>query len=367
MLPLLAATLFGVRWMAQSSLPDRFLIGPFALGVCVISVLCSDFSRWKLVPAIMVMAGFYCVYWPLREASQRALDTFISPPSNAAVDSPFGEPLNLMGCGARILFVGNQYAPDYPLFRPRDHYCNTVISWGKAQFDPTLLEERIRKDTINYVLVENDIAVGLHWDPPIMTQPMVQWLAGQPRIRSLPLATPHMRLFMTQETAAPPVDITELVKLDKAPDSDPLVFVDQALHGQVGVDRQFIQTPWAIEDPGHTNRGFLWLGAGPARGLQFALWAKNYTSAEVRFDVGGGISRTGDHSVTFLSDAGGSPQVQHIQARGWAAFGAKLRPGRNVMQFWTDDQANVSMEVTHDSRDLMIALNQVIITSGAGK
>ena len=195
-IPLLAVTVFTIRWMTASGVPDRFLIGSYALALPIgVALWGNSASRRKLVQAIVFIMLLFAVYRPIAEQAYTAERAVLSPVSASDIDEPFHEALDSIPAGSRILFVGNQDAPDYPLFSPRTHYSNRVIPWGKAPFEAQRMRSLIRSGHITHVLIQNDQSVSFHWDPSVSTVEMVAWLSNEPGIHELPLGTPHMRLF----------------------------------------------------------------------------------------------------------------------------------------------------------------------------
>jgi hypothetical protein len=197
--PLLAATAFGTRWMTASTAPDRFLIGPYALALPIGVALLGNYvygRRFAEALAIIVVA--FAVYQPLGVQASIAAHAVVSPMSPSEVDEPFHEALNSIPIGSCILFVGNQDAPDYPLFSPRAHYANRVLPWGQAPFEPQRALSLMQSQHVTHVLLQNDQRVVFFWDSGVNTVEMVAWLTHQPGIRELPLSTPHMRLFESE-------------------------------------------------------------------------------------------------------------------------------------------------------------------------
>lgn len=360
-IPSLAVNVFVIRWMAGAGMPDRSLIGPYVLSVCIGVALIAPLTQrsrwWSCITTI-------CIGWtvfPSAEAIVRTASaaTFTAPFA-ASLDAPFSEPLNHIGCGARILFIGSQNAPDYPLFRPRDYYCNQVVSWGKSPFAVQKMTGLIKSRAITHVLIQNDHMVSFHWYDPIQTGPMVNWFSSNPEVQAIPLATPHMRLFVTNKSAQVKATADPVIA-SRAPAQNPLIFVDQSLDGKVGIEPTIINTPWAIEQFGPSGQGFLWVGAQLSEGLQFALWARKEIQVNVRFDVSPGLSGSGIHRALFLGGDMKSEDRRPIDKRQLLEFRIKLNPGRNIIKFWTDDQPTKFMQPNGDTRHLMIALHHVLV------
>ena len=196
--PLFVAILFGTRWMANSAAPDRFLIGPYALTLPIgLALVGTYMTGRKFAEAVALLVVGFGVYQPLRAEIYNAVRSVVSPITAATVDAPFQEALYSIPDGSHILFVGNEDAPDYPLFSPRAHYANSVTSWGKTPFDAERMWFLIQSEQITHVLLQDDRRVVMHWDPPVSTGEMVAWLSQQTDIRELPLNTPRQHLFET--------------------------------------------------------------------------------------------------------------------------------------------------------------------------
>ena len=193
-IPILAVTVFAIRWMTASGVPDRFLIGPYALALPIgVALLGSYASGRKFVQAGALILVVFAVSRPMAEQAYTAEHAIISPVSASDVDEPFHEALESIPTGSRILFVGNQDAGDYPLFSPRTHYANRVIPWGKAPFDPQRMRSLLQSDQVTHVLIQDDQSVFV--DRAVSTIEMATWLSQQPGVEGVPLSTPHMRLF----------------------------------------------------------------------------------------------------------------------------------------------------------------------------
>jgi hypothetical protein len=101
--------------------------------------------------------------------------------------------------------VGAQATRDYPLFNPRHHFPNQVVSWGIHPFEPARLESLLAADRITHIVIEDDRALGYHWAGGMQTAPMVGWLRKRRDFREIPLKTEHQCLFERVEPQhAPP-------------------------------------------------------------------------------------------------------------------------------------------------------------------
>jgi hypothetical protein len=360
--PLLVVILFGTRWMANSALPDRVLIGPYALMLPIGLALAGTYiSGAKFGEAVALLVVVFGVYQPLRTDIYNAVHSVVSPITAADVNEPFQEPLDSIPDGSHILFVGNQDAPDYPLFSPQGHYANSVISWGKTSFDAERMQSLIQSEQITHVLVQHDQIVAFHWDPPVSTGELVAWLSLQPDIREIPLSTLHMRLFQTASNIRSnekPYETTAV------PPSAPLIFVENRLRSQVGIDPTFLKMPWAVETLDGSPSGFLWMGEGPAEGVEFGVWSREARTVDLRFNVAAGPSRSAvDRTVSLLQDGVAVADRSSFRGDSSLVIAAKLHVGRNLMHFYCLDAPNVKIMQNGDPRHLMVLLHKVIIES----
>lgn len=361
-IPLFAAVLFGARWMAQSEVPGRFLIGPYALLLPVGIALFFQklfMKKWARILGIIAIA--YAAYHPLRILAANAEKATIQPLEAKAVNEPFGEIVgSVLPADARILLIGGHDVRDYPLFSPATRYSNAVIPWGTSPFDPLRMRRLITAEKISHILIEHDEGVGFQWFPSIDTSEMVKWLNAQAGLRPVSLQTPHMRLFEVDGVAAmsdKPFEVT------KFPTAAPLIAVDDVVKTQVGIDPVLLTTPWPVENLGGEERGFLWMGQGAREGIEFGLWTRQARDVNLRFDVSPGYG---------LPIPGRTVMVQHDGVpvgEGEYAFTGKasivvrirLHPGRNVIHFFAMDTATIKPLPNGDTRNLVVGLHDIRI------
>jgi hypothetical protein len=360
--PLFVAVLFGTRWMANSAVPDRFLIGPYALMLPIAMALAGTYvSGRKLREAVALLVVVFGVYQPLRAEIHDAVHSVVSPITPDKVDEPFQEALDSIPDGAHILFVGNQDAPDYPLFSPRAHYANSVTSWGKTPFDAGRMQSLIQSEQITHVLLQDDQRVRFYWDPPVSTSEMVAWLSYQPDIREVPLSTPHMRLY---QTACNILSNEKPYKTTAAPPSAPLIFVENRLQSQVGIDPTFLKTPWPVETLEGSPGGFLWMGEGPPEGVEFGVWSRETRTVDFRFNVTAGPSRSDvDRTVSLLQDGVSVADRSFFRRDASLVIAVELHAGRNLMHFYSQDAPTVKIMPNGDTRHLIVLLHKVIVDS----
>ncbi|WP_140426139.1 glycosyltransferase family 39 protein [Acidovorax sp. Root275] len=359
--PLLGAVLFGARWMAQSEVPGRFLIGPYALLLPIgIALVAPHLSTKKFAQALVAMVVAYSAYQPMRALAYDAVQAIAAPASEKLRSEPFEEITgSMMPTGSRILFVGNQDARDYSLFSPETGFSNAVIPWGTGPFDPERMGRLIAAEKVTHVLIQNDNQVFFEWFPTVDTREMVKWLTVQAGLKAIPLKTPRMRLFEVSGTAL----VNERpFQTAEAPPAAPLIRIDDALKTKVGIDPASLETPWPIENLGRREHGFLWMGQGHAEGIEFALWSREDRDVDIRFDVSPGHGLTApDRRVMVLH--GGIPVGGEHTFRGKASVVARTRlhAGRNTLSFFATDTATIKPLPNGDTRNLVIGLHEIRI------
>jgi hypothetical protein len=354
-IPLLTAILVGVRWMTYSEVPGRYLIGPYALMLPIgVAVVGPYIKGKKLAESLALIAVAVSVYQPIRRQIYDAVLVTAAPITEKEINQPFDEALDVIPDRSRIVFVGDQDAPDYPLFSPGTHYSNAVIPWGKTSFDPARMRGLIDSQKATHVLIQDDEIALLRWDPNIRTGEMVAWLSREPGLRELPLSTPHMRLFETGYGRAiyeRPFETTAV------PASTPFIRIDSTLRHQIGLDPTFLKTPWRVE--GGDAGGYLWMGQGREEGVEFGLWSRQDRAVDLRFDVGPGPSNTDpDRAVLLLRD-GAPVGTRRFQGDAALEFPVELRAGRNLIEFVALDAANVTRLANGDPRRLVVLLRGV--------
>jgi hypothetical protein len=364
--PLFVAIVLGTRWVPNAAVPDRFLIGPYALMLPIAMALAGTYiSGRRLREAVALLVVVFGVYQPLRAGMYDAVHSVVSPITPDKVDEPFQEALGSIPDGAHILFVGNQNAPDYPLFSPRAHYANSVTPWGKTPFDGERMQALIQSEQITHVLLQDDQTVQLRPYPPVSTSEMVAWLSYQPDIRDVPLSTPHMRLYQTVNNThanEKPYETTA------APPSTPLIFIENRLQSQVGLDPAFLKTPWPVETLEGSQVGFLWMGEGPSEGVEFGVWSREARTVALRFNVTAGPSRSDvKRSVSLLQDEVSVADRSSFRGDASLVIAVALHAGRNVMRFYSHDAPTVKIMPNGDTRHLIVRLHKVIVESVLGR
>jgi hypothetical protein len=364
-LPLVTAILFGARWMVRADVPARYLIGAYALTLPIgIVVALSYIKGRKLAESLAVIAVAVAVYQPMRVQTLDALNAVTAPSAVGPSDRGFEEALAAMPERSRIVLIGAQNAPDYVLFSPGHRYSNAVIPWGKTPFDPARMRDLIESRNATHVLVQDDRTLSLHWDSGIRTDTMVAWLAGQPRLREIPLTNPHMRLFETASGSARHVDTVVRTTVEQrllgttiAPASAPLIKVGVALQGRVGIDADVLETPWPVEPA--PDGGLLWLGQGRGEGVRFVLWSSESRAVNLRGRMAAGPSVIGpDRTVVVLRD-GAPVAYRKVQGETEVVLPVTLQRGRNAIEIVALDAANVTRLPNGDPRRLIVLLREV--------
>lgn len=359
-IPLLAAVLFGARWMVHSEVPGRFLIGPYALFLPIVLALLGPYiSTRKFAQALVAMALAYAVYQPVSSLAYDVGQAIVAPISVKAINEPFEDALDLMPPGSRVIFVGSQDAPDYPLFSPATHYSNTVIPWGSAPFDPARMRRMIDSEKATHVLIQNDEEVAFQWFPALKTGTMVSWLNQEPGLKAIPIGRPRMRLFETANSMA--INERAFLALE-VPPSAPLIGIGKTLQTHVGIDPIFLKTPWPIENFGGTEGSFLWIGQGPSEGLEVGLWSRQERVVDVRFNVAPGPSlTTPERRVVLLHDGMQIGDGQTFKGDAAMVFRVSLHPGRNVMNFFALNAPTVKSQPNGDARHLVVGIHDVLV------
>lgn len=198
----LASLAFMIRWMGGA--PDRYWMAPYSLGIPASIALLSFLLRGK---PLLLGAALLLVPLTVYPATHHLLEhlniAVHRPPSTADSDEPFTEAITRIPPGSRIMLFGSRNIRDYPLFRPRDGYPNTVFPYGKSpHFDFARIASMIEDNHITHILFEDDHALSFHWDGGFLVEEVIEWLDRRPDLIGVPLATPNQRLFQRMEHPA---------------------------------------------------------------------------------------------------------------------------------------------------------------------
>src|SRR4029077_17144242 len=121
---LLAVTLL-IRWMGGG--PERFWLGPFALGIpCTVSFA----RRWSRARPLIAAVYAALLAWQVGAALifqyGQTKAAITAPRVGNWLDEPSGAIVPKLPPGSRILLIAGQSSRDYPLFLPRQGYTNQL-------------------------------------------------------------------------------------------------------------------------------------------------------------------------------------------------------------------------------------------------
>ena len=146
------------------------------------------------------------------------------------------------------------------------------------------------------------------------------------------------------------------------PADSPLVTLDPALRGAVGILSHLETPPWDVELD--REGSFLWLGQDDEQGIKATLWSDQELMVELAFDVAPGPGRADAHRRVYLTlenDAGVQRQDRTFDASTTLSFAVQLQPGRNQFTFGCLDEATVLEQPNGDTRPLLVFLREVRI------
>jgi hypothetical protein len=159
------------------------------------------------------------------------------------------------------------------------------------------------------------------------------------------------------------IRVTPLFNRGQAGPADaPLVTLDPALRGVVGILSHLETPPWDVEFD--REGSFLWLGQGDEEGIRAVLWSNQRLLVDLAFDVAPGPGRPEAHRTVYLTlenDSGMHRQAQTLDAPTTLTFAMQLQAGRNDLTFGCLDEATVLEQPNGDTRPLLVLLRQVRI------
>jgi len=159
------------------------------------------------------------------------------------------------------------------------------------------------------------------------------------------------------------IRVTSLFNRGQAgPADSPLVTLDPALRGVVGILSHLETPPWDVEV--YDDGSLLWLGQGDEQGIRAVLWSDRELMVELAFDVAPGPGRRDalrTVHLTLENDAGVQRQDQTLDTSTTLRFAMQLQPGRNDFTFGCLDEATVLEQANGDTRPLLVLLRQVRI------
>ena len=356
MFVLTAAILCGVRWMAHSGLPERFLITPYAAGIVVAAAMTEPLlHRSRLVQTVALLLVTFSIYAGIRQPIQTAAARYLNPPSISTIDAPFTDALRLIPPGSKILLFGNHLAPDYPLFAPRQGFANQVYPWGKRPIEREPLRHLIAEKQITHLVFQDARVLPFEWAPEVWVDRAWPWLLEEKDLKLI-LGTGETRVFATSraKTIVNPNDASQ--RMDKVPQGTPLVFVAPELQTHVGLDENEVTTPWAIERL--NSNGYLWIGSGETSGIAFGVWSDQARAATIQMDLEPGPARQDLGRTIVVDSLEGKKEAcrmafnnrQVIECR------VELAAGHNNLHIWSPDKPTVKAQPNGDTRPLIMGL-----------
>jgi 4-amino-4-deoxy-L-arabinose transferase-like glycosyltransferase len=151
------------------------------------------------------------------------------------------------------------------------------------------------------------------------------------------------------------------------PAEAPLVKLDPALTGVVGISSQLETPPWNVELDGEGS--FLWLGRGDDEGMGATLWSNEEITIDLSVDAAPGPGRPDNLRNIYLSlqnDTGEHREIRALGAPSIQTFTMQLERGRNDLIFGCLDEATVLEQPNGDTRPLLVLLREVRITRRSG-
>lgn len=331
-LALLSGIVFIIRWMVHSSLPERFLVAPYALGLAVSFTLLSKWAAHRRLLkglAIILLAWLICPVF-YRQSAQ-AVAAYFSPAWQVELDGPFAEPLNYIFDPAAILFVGDEFALDYHLFDPNHGYRHRVTPWGQASFNSSRMQQIIEAHRISHVLIQDNELIYFPGNLLLNPVEMSLWLAENPDFNQIPLSN---RMLLFESNAAKKAreqHIEAGLQSLQAPPQAPLLIVDPVLQQQVGVQPDSLKTPAGpVWGPAVPAPGILWLEPGQNNRLEGQLWSKEPRLVHLSLDVlPAAIDQPHTVELTGLVNSRVMSVRETFTGPGSIGFAVPLKPGRN--------------------------------------
>ena len=152
-------------------------------------------------------------------------------------------------------------------------------------------------------------------------------------------------------------------RLVAGPSNSPLLKLDPALQGVVGVLAHVETAPWCVEV--YEDGSLLWLGQGDEEGIQAVLWSGQRLVVDLAFDVEPGPGRPNGLRTVYLTlenDSGANRQDQTFDAPTTLNFTMELEVGRNDLTFGCLDEATVLQQPNGDTRPLLVLLHAIRIS-----
>jgi 4-amino-4-deoxy-L-arabinose transferase-like glycosyltransferase len=189
----------------------------------------------------------------------------------------------------------------------------------------------------------NELSFRCLDEPTVLVQPN-----GDTRPLLLRLDAIRVASVFDQEQAAPP--------------DSPLLTVDPALRGEVGLLSHVETPPWNIEFRGEES--FLWLGQGDEQALRAVLSSNQQLLVDLAFDVAPGPGRPQplrNVYATVKNESGVHRQKKTLDATATLHFAVRLEAGPNDLIFGCLDEATLLDQPSGDTRPLLVLLRGIRI------
>jgi hypothetical protein len=149
--------------------------------------------------------------------------------------------------------------------------------------------------------------------------------------------------------------------LSAFPPEYPLVAIDPALRGRVGIG--LVRTArWGIERQGRD--GLLWVGHGEEEGLGGMLWATERQAVRAVLEVAPGPARADSQrtiELTVQNQAGVQAVRRQFNQATEVSFSSELQPGFNEFRVAVLDKATISRQPNGDTRPLLVLLRHMTV------
>jgi hypothetical protein len=196
---------------------------------------------------------------------------------------------------------------------------------------------------VNLQVGRNELSFRCLDEPTVLVQPN-----GDTRPLLLRLDAIRVASVFDQAQAGPP--------------DSPLVTVDPALRGVVGLLSHLETPPWSIELDGEDS--FLWLGQGDEEGIRATLWSAEEKSVDLAVDVAPGPGRPDalrNVYLTLENESGVYRQEKTLDAPTTLHFAVRLEAGPNDLIFGCLDEATLLDQPSGDTRPLLVLLRGIRI------
>ncbi|MGC4056047.1 MAG: hypothetical protein QM757_45150 [Paludibaculum sp.] len=193
---LLAGPILNLRWITADQIPDRFLLPAVALLLAAVLPLLRNWTAWPMI-ALALLSAWY----PWKETAMHVRMWWLMPPSMYFDDAPFQEICAAMPENARVLLIGTQITPDYPLFGTRSGYRRKIYSWGRAAWNEARFHQLVALHGITHVILEDDQELAFHWLPKVDARPIAAGLDAERALHRIPLKTSRQRLYVWRSEA----------------------------------------------------------------------------------------------------------------------------------------------------------------------